>query len=312
MAPASTLPFRHILLALLIVVIWGVNFVAIAFALDDLPPFLLTALRFIFVAFPLVCFLPRPAVKWSHLLTYGLAMFAGQFSFLFLGMKLGVSAGLTSVVLQVQVLITIALGAMLLKERISVVQILGALVAVSGFVIVAANTGGEATAAGLLCIFLAALSWAFANVTSRRLGRVNALALVVWGSLVVPVPMLLASLAFEGPARIWSSLAHVSASAVLALAFIVYISTLVAYSLWSWLLARHPASSVSPFTLLVPLVAMFSSAWLLGEHLAPWKLLAASLVLTGLALNVFAPRLLALLARSRRCRPDPKLAPVEH
>lgn len=290
----ATLPLRHVLLALLTVTIWGTNFVAIKLALHDLPPLLLCALRFLFVSLPLVFILPRPAIAWRQLLLYGLTMFALQFSFMFLGMKLGVSAGLASVMLQLQVFVTLALSAVFLRERITALQIAGSLIAVAGFVVVAAHSGGDVSLVGLACVLLAAVSWGYGNFMSRGLGKVNPLALVVWGGLVVPLPMGLASLAFEGPAVVRQSLTHVGPTAVLALAFIVYVSTHVGYSLWSWLLARHPASTVTPFALLVPVFGLLSSSLALGETLPAWKLQAAALVIAGLALNVFGPRLRTL------------------
>ncbi|MEO6006061.1 MAG: EamA family transporter [Opitutus sp.] len=289
---ARTLPLRHLLLALIAVCIWGTNFVAIKVALRELPPLLLCAVRFTLVALPAVFFLRRPAVPWRQLLLYGITMFGLHFGFLFLGMKLGMSAGLASLTLQFQVFVTLALAVAVLKERVAFVQVAGALVACGGFILVAVHTGGDVTLAGLVCILLGASSWGFANFTSKRIGRVNPLALVVWGSLVVPIPMTLASLAFEGRALVVQSLTHVSAPTFLSVAFIVYGSTLVAYSLWSWLLSHYPASSVAPFTLLVPVFGMLSSAALLGESLPSWKLQAATLVIVGLALNVFGPRFL--------------------
>jgi O-acetylserine/cysteine efflux transporter len=287
------LPTRHILLAILTVTIWGSNFVAIKLALQDLPPLLLCALRFLFVSLPLVFFLPRPAISWRQLLTYGLTMFALQFAFMFLGMKLGVSAGLASVMLQLQVFVTLGLSVVFLRERLTFPQIAGTLIAVAGFALVAAHSGGEVSLVGLVCVLLAACSWGYGNFMSRSLGQVNPLALVAWGGLVAPLPMAVASLVFEGPARIGSSLTHVGLPALLSLAFIVYVSTHVGYSIWGWLLARHPASAITPFALLVPVVGMLSSALMLGEALPAWKLQAAGLVLTGLAVNVFGPRLAA-------------------
>jgi len=212
-------------------------------------------------------FVPRPAVTLRQLLLYGLTMFALQFAFLFTGMKLGMPAGLASLVLQFQVFVTLALAAAVLKERIAPVQVAGALIAGAGFCLVAAHTGGDVSGAGLVCLLLAACSWGFANFSSKRLGRVNALSLVVWGSLVVPVPMGLASLIFEGPDVIVHSLTHMSAATLWSVAYVVYASTLVGYSLWSWLLSRHAASVVTPFALLVPVCGMLSSAWWLGEPL---------------------------------------------
>lgn len=291
----AALPLRHLLLALIVVAIWGSNFVAIKLSLVDLPPLLLCALRFVFVSFPLVFFLPRPAISWGQLVTYGATMFAAQFAFMFIGMKLGMPAGLASLVLQFQVFVSLALSVVLLGEKVRLVQIAGALVAAVGFVIVALHTGGDVTLAGLVCVLLAASSWAFANVTSRRLGKVNPLALVVWGGLVVPLPMGLASLAFEGPGVVWHALTHTGLEAWLGLAYTVYLSTLVAYSIWSWLLAHYPASTVTPFTLLVPILGLLTAALYLGETLPGWKLQAAAFVISGLVLCVFGPRLQARL-----------------
>lgn len=288
--PAS-LPFRHILLALLTVTIWGSNFVAIKLALHDLPPLLLCTLRFLFVSLPLVFILPRPAITRRELILYGLTMFALQFGFMFFGMKLGLSAGLASVMLQLQVFVTLALSAVFLGERITAGQIAGTLIAVAGFAVVVAHSSGEVSLAGLVCVFLAACSWGYGNFMSRRLGKVNPLALVAWGGLVVPLPMGVASLAVEGPALIGQSLAHLGLTAALALAFIVYVSTHVGYSLWGWLLARHAASAITPFALFVPVSGMLSSALFLGEALPAWKLTAAGLVMAGLAINIFGARL---------------------
>lgn len=287
----AALSLRAIALALLTVTIWGSNFVAIKLALHDLPPLLLCALRFVFVSLPLVIFLPRPAISWGQLVTYGLTMFGLQFSFMFLGMKLGLSAGLASVVLQFQVFVTLALSVTLLRERLAWPQIAGGALAIAGFTVIGLHLGHGGSITGMICVLLAAVSWGYANVFSRRLGRVNPLALVAWGGLVVPLPMLLASLIFEGPATIAHAVTHVGWPAIFSLAYIVYVSTHIGYSLWSWLLARHPASAITPFALLVPVVGMVSSAFFLGEELPGWKLQAAALVLAGLGLNILAPRL---------------------
>ncbi|WP_438483018.1 EamA family transporter [Oleiharenicola lentus] len=291
---SAPIPFRHLLIALLVVAIWGLNFVAIKVALRDLPPLLLCAVRFTLVGFPMALLVPRPAIPWRQLASYGATMFGLHFGFLFLGMKLGMSAGLASLTLQFQVFVTLALAAWTLKERISGIQIAGMCTAVAGFAVVAMHTGGDVTVAGLGCVLIAACSWGFANVASKRIGRVNPLALVAWGSLVVPVPMLGASLMFEGRDAVLNSLTQVSGAGITSVAFIVYGSTLLAYSLWSWLLARHPSSVVAPFMLLVPIFGMISSALILGESLPAWKFQAAALVLSGLLLNLFGPRLWAM------------------
>lgn len=302
---SSALPLRRALLAVLIVTIWGSNFVAIKLALHDLPPLLLCTLRFVFVALPAVFFVKRPAVPLAQLLTYGFTMFAFQFAFMFLGMQVGMSAGLASLVLQLQVFFTLALSAVVLKERLSALQVAGALVAVGGFVVVGLHTGGDVTFAGFACLTLAAASWSVGNLTARRIGKVNPVGLVVWGGLVVPLPMALASLVFEGPATLAHSLTHVGWPAILGTAYTVYFSTLLAYSLWSWLLARHPATVVTPFALLVPVAGMLSSALFLHEPLPGWKFLAAALVIGGLGLNIFGAGRRTTMPAAPAARPAP-------
>ncbi|HYE31931.1 MAG TPA: EamA family transporter [Methylomirabilota bacterium] len=282
--------WQQILLALVAVGIWGANFVAIKVALRTLPPLFLCALRFTLVAFPLVFFLPRPALTWPQLFAYGLTMFGFHFGFLFLGMALGMSAGLASLALQFQVFVTLALAVVFLKEKLTLWQILGAATALAGLGVVAVNSGGDVTLVGLAAVLLAATSWGCANFLSKCLGRVNPLALVAWGSLVVPVPMGIASIIFEGPGAIQTGLSASNGLTLVSVLFIVYLSTHVGYSLWGWLLARHPASSVAPFTLLVPIIGMLTSAWLLSEPLPAWKLQAAALVVGGLVLNFIGSR----------------------
>jgi O-acetylserine/cysteine efflux transporter len=302
--PSGRMPVAHLLVALLAVSIWGFNFVPIKTALGVFPPFLLCALRFLLVLLPAVFVIPRPDVPWGRLAVYGLTMFGLQFGFLFTGMRLGMSAGLTPLVMQSQIFVTMAVGAFAFGERLTRAAIGGTLIAAAGLAVVAFHTGGEVTLAGLGFVLLAAASWAAGNLLSRRLGHVNAVALVVWGGLVVPVPMLAASLVFEGPAQIVRSLTQPGWWPFLSLLFIAYGATLVSFSLWNWLLARNPASTIAPLTLLVPVVGLLSSAALLGEPLPPWKLIAAGLVLTGLAVNLFGPGAGGRVAESEPAQPS--------
>ncbi|MBQ5950472.1 EamA family transporter [Massilia sp. ST3] len=291
---------RHLLAAVGIVAIWGFNFVVIKLGLKDLPPLLLCALRFTLAALPAVFFVKRPEVPFGMILTYGLVMFGVQFAFLFGGMYLGVSAGLASLSLQLQSFITIGLAAWLLGERPTRFQIGGAVLAFSGIALVAANLGGDVSAPGLLAVILAALAWACGNLLSKRLGKVNMFALVVWGSLVVPIPMFALSLLVEGPARIAGGIARMEWSTVAALAYLVYPTTLLGFAVWSRLLALYPAASIAPLTLLVPVFGMASSVLVLEEGLQPWKVAAFVLVILGLGVNLFGAR---LMLRARGVRP---------
>ncbi|MEQ8372758.1 MAG: EamA family transporter [Roseibium aggregatum] len=278
---------RDILLALVVVSIWGFNFVVIKIGLQELPPILFAALRFALAAFPAVLFLKRPRTSMKLVVLFGLFMFALQFGLLFAGMHLGIPAGLASLVLQVHVFITITLAVAFLGETARPAQIAGAALATAGLGLVAFNLAGSTTLTGLGLVVLAACSWAIANLVTKRIGTVDLLSLVAWGSLVAPLPLLLLSAFVEGLDVYRQVYETVSWRGLFALFYIVYPTTLLGFSVWSGLLARHPAATVAPFTLLVPIVGMLSAALVLGEPLEPWKLGAAALVVSGLCVNLF-------------------------
>jgi len=295
----SNLQPAHLLAALSIILIWGFNFVVIKLAIEEIPPIFLCFLRFILAALPAIFFLKKPDLPWRRIALYGFVMFTLQFAFLFSGMYLGVSAGLASMALQIHVFFTIALATILLGERPSHFQLLGALVAFLGIVTIALNVGGDATLLGLLCVLLAAASWGAGNIVAKGFKGVDVLSLVVWASLFAAPPLLLLSLALEGPVLIVESMQHISLLSVSALFYIVYPTTLLGFAVWSWLISRYPAASVAPLTLLVPIVGMASSVLVMGEIMYEWKILAAFLVISGLCINVFGPRLGSFLRTAK-------------
>ena len=279
---------QDFLLSILLVAVWGINFVFIRIGLDGFPPILLGAVRFLLSALPAVFFIPRPKCSWRMLTAFGFVIFALQFSFLFAGMEIGMSPGLASLLMQIQVFITMGLSTWILKEKLAPLKLLGAAIAFGGILVVAFHAQGEVTALGLTFILLAALSWAVGNVLSKRIGRVNALALVVWGSLVASPFLIFLSLAVDGPTRISESLSSLSWRSAGAMAYLVYLSTHLGYSLWGYLLNKYPAATIAPFTLLVPVFGFAGSVIVLHEPVPDWKLWAGALVIAGLALNVLS------------------------
>ena len=285
------MPARHALLAIVVTLAWGVNFVVIDVGLGSFPPLLFAALRFALVAFPAVLFVRRPPIPLRFLLGIGTFLCAGQFGLLFVGMDIGMPAGLASLVLQLQAIFTIALAVGLLGERPGAAQLAGALVALGGIGVIAAGRAhGVPLGALLLCVGAAA-SWGVGNVLTRLAQPPDALGLLVWSSLVAPVPLALLALAFEGPARLGDALASAGAGGIAALLYVVVVSTVFGFGSWAWLLRRHPASKVAPFTLLVP-IAGIAAAWMaLGERPTAAELAGAAIVVAGLALTSRALRL---------------------
>lgn len=290
------LPPKHLLLVLLIVLIWGVNFVAVFIALESFPPFLLSAFRFGLSAIPWVFFMPRPKGSVKLIVYYGLFNFALQFGFIFTGIHLGISPGLASLVLQIQVFFSMGLAFLFFHDRPSPYKIVGSLISFIGIGIVGYHVNGGSTFIGLLLMLLAAFSWAAGNIFTKKIHSESPLALVVWGNLAAFPVMALVSYVFEGPTVIQSSLQNMSLAAVGAVLYIVYFSTHIGYGAWGFLMKSYSTSVVVPFTLLVPLVGFMSSALYLGEELQSWKLLAAVFILGGLIFGLLEKQIRSWLS----------------
>ena len=281
---------RHIALAVLLAIVWGVNFVFVRLALTDFPPLLLATLRFALAALPLL-FLPKPPVPWPTLIAIGGTLFVGQFALLFPAMAVGMPPGLASIGLQMQAFLTIAIAAVVLNERPSRRQIAGAAIAFAGLVLVGATVGTNGvTLAGFLLLLGAAACWASGNVLLRRAGAVDMLPMIAWLSLVPILPLFALSLVFEGPARIAHALTGATWLAVGSLGYIVVVSTLFGYAAWGHLLKLYPAAVAAPFSLLVPISGTLSSALILGERFGPLRLAGMALIFVGLGVLVVRQR----------------------
>ncbi|WP_172145316.1 MULTISPECIES: EamA family transporter [Pseudomonas] len=277
---------KDLLLALVVIIVWGLNFVVIKVGLHDMPPMLLGALRFMLAAFPAILFVKRPQIPLRWLLLYGLTISLGQFAFLFYAMSVGMPAGLASLVLQSQAFFTLLFAALFLGERLRMTNLFGLLVAAAGLLLIGLQGDRLMTMAGFALTIGAASMWALGNIVTRKLGKVNLVGLVVWGSLVPPLPFLALSWLLEGPEVIETALRGISLDSILVLIYLAFGATILGYGLWSRLLSRYPASQVAPFSLLVPVVGLTSSALLLDERLGPLQVLGALLVMFGLLINV--------------------------
>ena len=286
-----SLSLRHFLLGLGVVAVWGTNFAVIKLALAQMPPLLFATLRFVAVILPAIFLVARPAVPWRNLASYGLLIGVGQFGLMFIAMNGHISPGLASLVVQTQVFFTIGLAMWLSGERAHPVQGVSLALAAGGIGVILLHTDGSATPLGLVLMLLAALSWAGGNIVSRQAGRVNMLAYVVWSSAFAVPPLVVLTLWQEGWTPVRTALEHANAAAWAAVAWQAVGNSLFGYAAWGWLLARYPAATVTPMALLVPVFGMGASAFWLGESLPGWKLLAAALVMGGLALNLLWPHL---------------------
>ena len=288
-AHPAALPWRHAVLAIVITAIWGSNFVVMKTGLAHLPPLFFAALRFLFVVVPVIFFVRRPAVPWRDLAAYGVLIGVGQFGILFFALDGLISPGLASLVIQTQVVFTIGLSMALSGERLARLQWLALALAAAGLIVIARHTDANTSVTGLLLTLAAAASWACANIVARRAGRVDMLAYVVWSALFAVPPLFVLAFIAEGSEAMLRGVQEADTATWGALAWQSIGNSLFGYAAWGWLLARHPATLVSPMALLVPVFGLGSSALFLGEDLPAWKIAAALLVLGGLALNLAAP-----------------------
>lgn len=286
------MPPRHVLLAVLVAVTWGLNFPAIHLSLQQFPPFFLVALRFALIAVPTVLLVPRPRVAWRWLLGYGCGFGVLQFVFLYLAMDSGMPTGLASLVLQSSAPFTVLLAAALLRERLTARQGAGVALAVAGLAGIAVHRAGLDGGATLLPVVLTlcgGLGWAFGNLANRRAQPDSPFRFGLWMTVVPPLPMLGLSLLVEGPDAVAASFRGLTTPTGLAalggLAFTVLIATVVGTGLWSWLMTHHPSSVVAPFSMLVPVVGIGASWLLLHEPTRPAELALGALVVGGVLLG---------------------------
>jgi O-acetylserine/cysteine efflux transporter len=276
---------RDMCLAALTSVIWGLGFAAIKLGLESFSAPQLTALRFIIAALPAL-FVPRPAIPWSSLLWIGATLFTGQFLLLFFAFTQGMPPGLASVTQQMQAFFTVALAALVLGELPSLRQCAGMAIALAGLVLIGTTVGSDLKPLGLGLALAGAFSWAIGNLLVKRRADVPIFPLVVWCSLVPPLPALLLSVLLDPhPGLLRASWLSIAAAAYLGL-----LATLLAYALWGRLLQRYPAAMVAPFALIAPCTGVLSSAVIFSEAFDPRRYAGMALILGGLAVTVLPMR----------------------
>lgn len=287
---------KHVMLAVLVACIWGANFIFIQVAIKEVPPVTLCALRFFLSSMPLVFFIKKPDVPWFLLILYSALTFSLQFAFLFMGVKAGVSPGLASLLGQMQIFFSILFAAVFLGERITRFQVFGTGFAFTGVMMVLEHLGGgDITRLGFMWIFASTIVWGAGNLCIKKMKSAIGINLIVWSSALACPPLVIASYVVDGPHALFTAVHALSWEGTFALCYIAYASTWFGYGLWAWLLSIYNVGVVVPFTLLVPVVGLLSSAFFLAESLQPWKLTASAFILFGLMVNLFGAYWVRLL-----------------
>ncbi|MFV0574430.1 MAG: EamA family transporter [Vibrio sp.] len=295
---------RSLGLILLVVLIWGANFVVISVGVKEVPPFFMGGLRFLFVVFPLVFFLPKPQIPWRWMILYGLSISFGLFGFLFYALYIGMPSGQASLVLQSQVFVTALLGMAIYKDKLTLLQVFGGIIALSGIgILLYGVLETDISFLGYFFTVAGACSWAVGNICSRaisiRFPNTNMMHLVVWGGLVPVFPFFFTSYLLEDHQQVIQAITHPSEVAIFSLAYLVILSSLFGYSTWGYLIAKHGTANVVPFALLVPVVGLISGWIALNETLTLTQTIGCGVVILGLCTYSFHQKL-RMLTRSRK------------
>ncbi|MGV9453121.1 EamA family transporter [Streptomyces sp. NPDC003635] len=297
----------HLALAVAVAAVWGVNFTVIEIGLDHFPPLLFSALRFFAAAFPAVLLVGRPRVAWKWVVAVGLVLGVAKFGLLFVAMDTGMPAGLSSLVLQIQAVFTAMIAFAVLGERPSRLGALGMAIALAGIAVAAVDEGDSGPLGAFVLCIAAAACWGVSNVLTRKASPPDALNFMVWVSTIPVLPLLALSLLIEGPSRDLAALRTLDWQGASTVLYVAWATTIFGFGAWGWLLRRHPASTVAPFSLLVPVFGMSSAVLLLNEPMSGLRWWAAVLLVSGVALTSFARPTLA--ARHASAEPQLLLGP---
>jgi O-acetylserine/cysteine efflux transporter len=282
---ARGMRFRDMALAALTSVIWGFGFVVIKFGLESFSASQLTALRFMIACVPIIL-VPRPKVPWSSIVLIGMTLFTGQFLLLFFAFTQGMPAGLASVTQQLQAFFTVLLAALFLRDIPDLRQCTGMTIAFAGLALIGWTAGLDLKMTALGLAVAAAMSWAVGNILVKRIPDVPVFPLMVWSSLVPPLPALIVSGVYDEGAPFLQAIAGAAWPSIAAVLYLGILSTTVAYGMWGYLLQRYSAAVVAPFALLSPCTGVLASALIFGEVFEPLRYAGMALILAGLAVVV--------------------------
>lgn len=297
--------------AIAVAVIWGANFTVTKLGLGGVPPFVLVILRFILAAFPAIFFIKKPETSLKYIILYGMFVGVGQFSLLFYALSIGMPAGISSLILQSQAFITPLIAFFLLKEKITSWQILGLIIASSGLLIIGMNAGNSMssiTPFSFMLTIMAAAMWAVSNIiiklasedSEKKGKKLDMLSLVVWSSLVPPIPTYIAGKIIDPGMSIIKVLGHLNFTSVFAIFYLAFLSTIFGYGFWGYLMKKYPVGKVSPMSLLVPVTGLITAGIVLHEKMTLMQWTGCFVIIAGLLISNFGKLIFGRISRTKR------------
>jgi len=277
---------RDLLLGIFVMIVWGLNFSVIKLGVSEIDPLLLTALRFSLAVIPAVFFVKRPQVKWRYLVAYGLTFAIGVWGMGSWSIQAGLSAGMASVLLQMNVVISLLVGYFLLKETVTSMKVIGSIIAILGLVLSVLVTDGSVTMLGLILILIASLSWSITSIIVKKAATKEVFAFCIWGMLFAPLPLFTLAFLQSDHDQLLTLNLLFNRSVIFSVLFQAYPVTLFGYWVWNRLLVKYPLSTVAPLSLLVPIFGLLGSAIFYQEQIGTVKAIACLLVIAGLIIGL--------------------------
>ena len=273
---------KHVVMAFFIVVLWGLNFVALKIAVLSLPPIFLAGFRFLLISIPWIFFVEKPKVSKKQFITLPITLGVLQYSLLYYGMSTGLSAGLSAVILQTQSFFTVIMSTILIKEKPRLNEILGLLIGALGVMILLINNNGDFKIEAVLIILAAAISWGIANIQLKNLGNVNMVSFLIWISPFAAIVLFIISFILEYDLVLNIDFSNVEIKVFLSIFYTAYLSTVIGFTMWQYLLNKYKSVQITPYGLLVPVTGSIFGYIILSEVLEIYQIIAGIVIIIGL------------------------------
>ena len=274
-------------MAFFIVVLWGLNFVALKIAVLSLPPIFLAGLRFLLISIPWIFFVEKPKVSKRQFITLPITLGVLQYSLLYYGMSTGLSAGLSAVILQTQSFFTVIMSTILIKEKPRLNEISGLLIGALGVMILLINNNGDFKIEAVLIILAAAISWGIANIQLKNLGNVNMVSFLIWISPFAAIVLFIISFILEYDLVLNIDFSNIEIKVFLSIFYTAYLSTVIGFTMWQYLLNKYKSVQITPYGLLVPVTGSIFGYIILSEVLEIYQIISGIIIIIGLMVISF-------------------------
>ena len=276
-----------ILLALIVVGVWGVNVLAVRLTVTELPPIFTAGLRFCLIAVFCLPFVRFPKKRLKEIIALSVTFGSGHFGLLYIGLT-SMEAGPTAILLQLGVPFSMMLACIVFKDRISLKQGIGIVIAFAGVTVLFWDPAIAKVSTGAAFIIACTFLWAVSNIQIKHMDEINSMQIMGAMALFAAPQLLLWSFLFE-QTPVQTALAA-SWIAWASFLFTVFLSSILAYGIWYYLLKTQPISQIAPYCLLAPVITVACAVWLLDEPLTLNRIIGGLIVLGGVALLIIRPR----------------------